>query len=143
MGLDVNYLAVVVAAVGSMVLGGLWYGPIFGKKWAALSGMTSDKMAEAKARGESMTKSYVLMFIGCLLMAYVFTHFIGYSSGFLQESGLSVGLSAAIWAWLGFIAPVTVGKVLWEGKPWKLWILESGYYLASLLLMGLILSSWM
>lgn len=41
-----------------------------------------------------------------------------------------------------FIAPVTLGVVLWEGKPWKLWVLNNGYQLLSLLVMGVILAIW-
>lgn len=46
------------------------------------------------------------------------------------------------WNWLGFVAPVTLGGVLWEGKPWKLWGLNNGYQLLSLLVMGVILALW-
>lgn len=35
---DINYLAVIAAGVASMVVGSLWYGPLFGRKWVALSG---------------------------------------------------------------------------------------------------------
>jgi hypothetical protein len=58
-------LAVVVAAIVSMVIGGLWYGPLFGKMWVELSGMTEEKVATAKAKG--MWKSYLIMFIGSLI----------------------------------------------------------------------------
>jgi hypothetical protein len=57
-------------------------------------------------------------------------------------SGMPAGLMCGFWNWLGFIAPVTLGTVLWEGKPWKLWALTNGYYLFSLLIMGVILAFW-
>ena len=44
--------------------------------------------------------------------------------------------------WLGFIAPVTLGSVLWEMKSWKLWILNNAYYLVVLVVMGLIFTLW-
>ena len=46
------------------------------------------------------------------------------------------------WNWLGFVAPVTLGSVLWEGKSPKLWVLNNGYYLVSLIVMGVILALW-
>lgn len=49
---------------------------------------------------------------------------------------------AGFWNWLGFVAPVTLGAVLWEGKHWKLWFLNNGYYLVTLLLMGAVLALW-
>lgn len=61
----------------------------------------------------------------------------------MNVSGIMGGLQAGWWNWLGFVAPTTVGMVLWEGKPWKLWIITAGFYLLSLLLMGVILGAWM
>lgn len=123
-----------------MVLGSLWYGPLFGKQWIALSGISSEKLEGAKAKG--MGKSYSLMFVGSLLMAYVLAHAIIFASDYLNVYGISAGLTGAFWNWLGFIAPVTLSSVLWDGKPWKLWLLNNGYNLASLMAMGAILSVW-
>jgi len=78
-----------------------------------------------------------------LIMAYVLVHSLIFAQSYLQISGVSAGLMAGFWSWLGFVAPVTTGMVLWEGKSWKLWILTSGYYLVALLVMGLLLSYWM
>ena len=139
--IEINYLAVGVAGVVSFVLGGLWYGPVFGKTWIGLSGMTPEQMLEAKKK--SMLKSYILTFVGSLFMAGVLSQSIIYAIGFLQKSGLSVGVSVAFCSWLGFIAPVTLGKVLWENKPWKFWLIDNGYYLISLLLMASIITFWM
>ena len=58
--IPINYVAVLVAAVANMILGSLWFGPIFGKMWVKASGMTREKMEEAKKKG--MAGSYALMF---------------------------------------------------------------------------------
>ena len=136
----INYIAVVVAAVANMALGSLWYGPLFGKAWMAASGVTCEKIDGAKAKG--MAKSYVLMMLGSLVMSYVLAHALIFASTYLHASGVSAGLTAGFWNWLGFIAPVTMGVVLWEGKPWKLWCINSCYYLVALLIMGSILAVW-
>jgi hypothetical protein len=138
---DVNYLAVLVAAIISMVLGFLWYGPIFGKKWIALMNFTPASMEAAKAKG--MAKSYALMVLGSLLMAYILSHNLVFGSSYLGTEGVVAGLNVGFWNWLGFVVPVTMGSVLWEGKSWKLWWLNVGYYLVSMLLMGIILAVWM
>jgi hypothetical protein len=135
----VNYVAVVIAAVANMVLGFLWYGPLFGKQWMKLSGFTKADMDEAKKKG--MGKSYGLMALGSLVMAFVLAHSLVFAASYMHVSGLSAGLQSGFWSWLGFVAPVTLGTVLWDGKPWKLYILTNGYYLVSLLLMGVILAS--
>ena len=42
---EVNWIAIVVAAVGSFVLGGLWYSPVlFGKAWQREAGLTDEKL---------------------------------------------------------------------------------------------------
>ncbi len=136
----VNYLAVLIAAVVNMVLGFLWYGPLFGKQWMQLSGFTKESMDKAKAKG--MNKNYAIMTLGSLLMAYVLSHSLVFASTYTQTFGAAAGLMAGFWTWLGFVAPVTVSSVLWDAKPWKLWFLNAGYYLVGLLVMGLILSMW-
>lgn len=141
MEIYVNYGAVALAAVANMALGFLWYGPLFGKQWMALSGITRAGIDAQKAKG-GMWKSYVLALIGSLLMAFVLWHAILFSGAYLNVKGAYAGLMGGFWNWLGFVAPVTVSMVLWEGKPWKLWILTNGYYLVSLLVMGIILARW-
>ncbi|HVE75608.1 MAG TPA: DUF1761 domain-containing protein, partial [Actinomycetota bacterium] len=42
---DVNWLAVLVATVAAMVLGFLWYGPVFGRIWLAGMGKTQEQMS--------------------------------------------------------------------------------------------------
>ena len=135
--ITINYLAVLVVAIISMVIGGLWFSPmLFGKQWMALSGMTDAHMAEAKNKG--LTKAYLLQFVASLIMSYVLAHVIGYAGA----TTVSAGLQGGFWVWLGFIAPVTLGSVLWEGKSWKLWVLSNGHYLIVLLIAGAVLSVW-
>ena len=138
----VNYWAILLAAIANMVLGFVWYGPLFGKTWMKLSGITMGKIDTQKTK-TNMNIGYALAFLGSLLMAYVLEHSIVFAGAYLDVSGLFAGMMGGFWSWLGFIAPVTLGSVLWEGKPRKLWILMNGYYLISLLLMGSILAVWM
>ena len=132
----INYLAVVAAAVASIVLGFLWYGPLFGKQWATLMKFDKKKMSEMKNKG--MGKTYVIMTIGTLVTSYVLAHFVDY----LDAANFAGALTAAFWIWLGFFAAVMIGTVLWEGKPWKLYILNVAYYLVNLSVMATILALW-
>lgn len=136
----INFMAVIAATFVSMILGFLWYGPLFGKPWIAMMGFTPEKMEAAKAK--SMGKTYALAVLGSFLMSYVLAHSVIFASTYLDVSGASAGIMAGFWSWLGFVTPVTLSSVLWEGKPWKLWILNNGYYLVSLVLMGVVLSVW-
>ena len=139
----INYLAVLVSAVVMFCLGGVWYGPLFGKQWIAAMGFDAQKVADMQAKGmQAMWKSYALMFTGSVVLSFVLSHAIVFAASYLQTSGISAGLQAGFWNWLGFIAPVTMGAVLWDGKPWKLWFITSGYYLVALLIAGTILALW-
>ena len=140
MGIVINYTAVIVAAIASMAVGFVWYGPLFGKSWIALSGITPDKMEGMKKKG--MTKTYVIGLIMLFLMAYVLATNGYVWQAYMSFSGLNAAFNLAFWPWLGFFVPLLVGGVLWEGKPWKLFALNAGYYLVTLFVMACILVYW-
>ena len=137
----VNYVAVVIAAVVNMIVGFVWFGPLFGKKWVSLMKFSPQHMEDAKKKG--MNKLYVIAFIGSLLMAYVLEHVLVFASAYTHTTGISAGMMVGFWNWLGFVVPVLLATVLWEGKSWKLWVLNAAYYLVALLIMGSILAYWM
>lgn len=132
MEVPVNYLAVAIAAVSNMIVGSIWYGPLFGKTWMKLAGV--------KMGGKNPAPSYVMAFIGALIAAYVLAHFI-----WLTATGMGGGvtvtsaMTTAFWGWLGFVAPATAGNVIWEGKSWSYWFITAGYWLVALVAMAAIL----
>jgi len=136
---DVNYLAILLAAVSSMVLGSIWYGPLFGKTWMGLMGLSKKDITMT---GGEMGKLYGTQFVGSLFMAFVLSHSLIFARAYLGIEGILAGLQTGFWNWLGFVGPVTLGGVLWEGKSWKLWLLNNGYYLILLMTMGVILTLW-
>jgi polyferredoxin len=134
---DINYLAVLVSAIASMVLGMIWYNPsVFGSTWMKLSKLSEKDMEKAKQGG--MGWRYFLALVGSLVTAYVMAHFVDY----LDAVDVSGGLQAGFWIWLGFVATVMLGSVLWENKGWKLYWLNAIYHLINLEIIGVILSVW-
>ena len=134
----INYWTVVTAAAANVFVGFLWYGPLFGKTWASMAGVDLSK----RPPGSKIAKSMFFMIAGSLIMAWVLDHALIFANFYLGSSGPASGLMVGALNWLGFIVPVTLGVVLWENKPWKLFILNAAYYLAALCLMGLILAAW-
>lgn len=134
--MNINFIAVLASTVAMMVLGFLWYGPIFGKLWMREVGMTKADAEAAKKKG--MTKSYVLMAVSAFVMSYVFSVVLAQ----FNTTDVGMALQGAFWTWLGFIATVMLGKVLWENKSWTLYALDSGYYLVGLGIIGIILTLW-
>ncbi|HLC90318.1 MAG TPA: DUF1761 domain-containing protein [Candidatus Nanoarchaeia archaeon] len=129
----VNYLAVLVAAVVSFLVGWVWFSkPVFGKVWMSLMGLKKEP------KHEGMAKNLVIGFLGTLVTAYVLAYFVDMLGYMTALSGMMVGF----WAWLGFVATTTVGGVLWENKPWSLWLLNNGHNLVTLLITGAIVGAW-
>lgn len=132
--LDVNYLAVIAAAVANMAIGVLWYGQLFGKKWKQLSGITDEAMANMPLKP---WQSMVLGLVNSLVIAYVLLFFTA-----TWVTTIGGALIAAFWIWLGFVATTQIGSFLWEGKPFSLFLLNTAYALISYGVMAVILVLW-
>jgi len=132
----VNYIAVLVCAMTSMVIGFLWYGPLFGKQWMNLVGLTPEKMKKEK---KDMTGTYIIMFINSLLIAYVLFHFIWYAAP--ANYTLFISIKTSVWAWLGFVFPISLTRHLFSPgkKPLKLLFIDTGFFLASLIAMATVI----
>ena len=135
LGIDVNLWAVLITAIVSMIVGALWYGPLFGKAWMRFVGFNKDSVKKMKM---TATKSMTLGFIGSLIMAYVLAVFVGLSGANTLVEGAMVGF----WVWLGFAMPLNASVFLWEGKSIKLFFLNTFQYLITFKLMAAILAVW-
>ena len=129
---EVNYLAVVVAAISNFILGGLWYSAVlFGKPWMAASGMT-----EEKAREGNMARIFGVAFVLELLAAFVLALFIGAGAGL--HFGLLAGFHVGLF-WVGGGLGVIY---LFEQRPLKLWLVNAGYMTVAFTIMGAIIGVW-
>lgn len=138
MNIDVNYLAVLLAAVASMVLGFAWYSSyLLGKPWMKASGYTAETLKKAQ---NEMGMLYGVSFVLALLTAYVLYHIMVMSENYFHYDMLQTGLTSAFWIWLGFVMPVQATGEIFGGKNWKLFGINTGYQLVSLLSMGAILA---
>lgn len=131
----VNYFAVLLCGISSMAIGFLWYGPLFGKEWMKLVGLTAEKQEKAK---KTMQSTYTAMFISSLVMAWILFHFIWYAAP--GSYTLFISIKVAIYAWIGFVATASFTKFLFspDRKPVQPLLIEIGYQLASLIAMGTI-----
>jgi len=134
MEVHVNYLAVLVAAIANYVIATIWYAAIFGKLWKKLTGITDMK---------AVPVNLILVFFGSFVMSFVLYHSIAFGESFTKMTGVSGGMMGGFFAWLGYIAPVTLTTKIYEKKPWGLWLLDNAFWLISLLVMGTIESCWM
>lgn len=143
MEVSINYLAVIVSAIALLIVSFVWYGPLFGKAWMAAVGFDKATPEEMEKGKKEMPKNAAIQFVTALIMAYVMTHTLTYAGAYLETSGLILGLMTGFWLWLGFVVPVSIGSVLWDGKPWKYWFIVAGNWLVNFLVVGAILAMWM
>ena len=128
-----NYVAILVASFIPMVVGSLWYGPLFGKKWMKLVGVKEMNMGK-----DGMTKFYVLMFVTSFVQSFVLSYFVTGIGAVDAVSGAIVGFVA----WLGFVVAGKLSEFLADRRPMDLLYLDSGYRLVILVLMGAVLAVW-
>ena len=126
----INWLAVLVAAASTFVIGGLWYGPLFGKIWMRLSGH------QPGAPGNNSTAlTFGLTPVLNLIIATSLALFIG---GGNWQFGLFAGLAAG----LTFVAMALGVIYLFESRPLGLWLVNAGYQVVVFTVMGTIIGAW-
>jgi hypothetical protein len=134
--LNINILAVLAAAVLAFGLGWLWYSPfLFGKQWVAAHGHTPERLEAMK---QGMGRAYAVTFASQLLMAAVMAVLIRMT----HIQSLVGGLKLGILLWAGFVANVGLSSHMFSGKHIKTYLLDAGYQLVYLVVMGLVLTAW-
>lgn len=134
MGVDINYWAVLLAAISSMVVGSIWYAKkVFGTEWAKLVGLDEEKMGKGAAVALSLT------FLLSLVTAYVLAHVTFLSHSFFQNSYLQDALSTGFWLWLGFTAARMLTHDLFEQRRRKLSAMNLGNEFATIMVMALVI----
>jgi hypothetical protein len=133
---DVNWVAILVAAIAGFAIGGLWYTALFGKRWRRLAGVEHEELRTGAAA------AYGLGFVCTFVMAYTMSRFVDYVFDPQHEKTLGHGLVLALMIWLGFVATTGLTNDLFGRKPVSQWMIESAHHLAALLAMGAILTCW-
>ena len=129
---EVNYLAVIAAAVATFLLGGLWYSPVLlGKVWQREAGVSDEQMKNA-----NMAMIFGLTFVLSLVAAWVFALFLG------PRPPMALGLGAGFSAGLCWVAASFGINYLFERRSLKLWLINGGYHTLQFTIVGLILALW-
>lgn len=128
---NINWWSVFLAALSSFLIGGLWYGPLFGKIWMTEFGFTIEELEKRSA-----PKTFGLSFGLALIAAIILEMFIGHTAD------LQMGLGAGFFAGIGWVATFTGIQYLFEMKSLKVFMVNAGFSVTSLTIMGLILGAW-
>ena len=128
--LDVNWLAILLAAASGFLVGGLWYGPILGKKWMGAVGLTEEQIKDSKT---AMPIIYGGAFAFSLLASWTLAH--TYAS-YMQDLSFTVKVLTAFGVALGFILPAIGTNYLFSQKGKALFFIDAGYWLIFYSVMG-------
>jgi uncharacterized protein DUF1761 len=132
----VNYLAIVVAAVVAWLAGAGWYTSL-GKVWTAAIGMTPEQMQQAKSRPGAHLP-FLYTFVAQLVMAWVLAGVLGHIGALTLRAGVISGA----FCWLGFVITTLVVSYTFAMRDWRLLLIDGGYWLLVLVLMGGIIGAW-
>lgn len=125
---NANILAILIAAASGFLVGGIWYGPLFGKAWQRAIGLSDDELKSA-----DMIKIFGITFLFSLLSAVFLGHLLAhFDTDFYRTMMISTGIA------LGFVAPAIGTNYLYGRKSGKLFAIDAGYWIVFYAAMGLV-----
>lgn len=134
-----NLLAILVAAISTMVVGFLWYSPVlFAKPWMREMGNDPNDKAKIEQMQKSAGPAYFGSFVGSLISAFVLALFFHW----LRVNTMHFAMMTAFHIWLGFVATVQFTGALFARQSMRLFAINTGYQLVAYLVMAAILVAW-
>ncbi|MTI37932.1 DUF1761 domain-containing protein [Fulvivirga lutimaris] len=127
---SINWLAIIVATLLTFVLGAIWYGPLFGKRWMRENGFNEEDLKNA-----NMAKIYGTAFVLEFIMTVNLAFFL---NGLSVQEGLMYGFATGF----GWVAMALGVNYLFARKSMMLWFIDGFYFVVSFLIMGAILTAW-
>lgn len=129
---SINWWAVGVCFVFSIVSGSIWFGPktFFPAWWKAIGKKESDP-------ADGSPKVWILLMLGSLIQCV----FIAAAVQVVGSKTLGSGVLTGLVIWAGLAAPSALVNKLFSGQL-KAWMLETGNHLVNYLAFGAILGLW-
>src|SRR6202171_3513439 len=135
----INFWAVLVSAIATMVIGFLWYSPMLvANPWMRLMGIDPNDKAKLAEMQKGAGKIYGLAFVASIASAVVLAKIIELASVITISYGMKIGFAV----WLGLVNTAQLSGALFGKQPTKLYLINTGYKLVCSLVMGAILAKW-
>ena len=128
---NINWLSVIVAAVSAFLVGGVWYGPLFGKAWMEEFGFTEEDLKQ-----RSVPKTFGLSLLLSFIAAVNLEMFLG------PEADVMFGGMAGFFAGFGWVATMLGILYLFEMQSLRAFLINAGYCTLALTIMGIVLGAW-
>jgi len=130
----VNFLALIVATIASMAMGAAWYGTL-AKPWMAAAGLTEADLKGPNGEPRGGPIPYVVAAVSKFVMAFCLAKLL------VVLDALSPGnaIAAALFLWIGFVATTLSVNHRFQLRPWSLTAIDGGYWLAVLVVQGIVI----
>lgn len=131
---EINLLAILCCAILLWILGAAWYSPaLFAKEWMRLLEITREP-----GRRDGLLLGMTASFFGDFVISFILANIIAWAHIATFARGTVIG----VLMWIGFIAAPNLPQGLYEKRPFKLFAINSGYWLLGLAIVGGILAVW-
>ncbi|MBP9774103.1 MAG: DUF1761 domain-containing protein [Candidatus Peribacteraceae bacterium] len=131
-----NIIGIILSVIAIMAIGMAWYSPsLFGKQWIS---MTHFAKMPKKEMQQKAKMGYIVSLVSSIIMAFIF-------NAILQTMSVTSAGEASIYGlilWAGFVATTIANSYAFNQKPLKLFAIDAGYYLASIMAAGVLLTSF-
>jgi hypothetical protein len=136
---SINWLAVVLCVVASMVIGGIWFGPkTFFPIWWKAVGKANEPAQKNVPEGQmSSSLGMGMVWGGVIFAALVQAIFMNLMVHAMGSVGLGAGALTGFLIWLGFVASSSLTNKLFADRL-QAWVLEQGNHLLTFVVMGAI-----
>ena len=133
--IDVNYWAVVIATISTMIVGSIWYTPkVFGNYWMRV------------AKVDPGDRNAIIPIITTLIVSFISAWVLALATQVAWEalggSYLLIALLTSILLWAGFTAARFITHDAFEGRPAGLTILNIAHELVTIVIMAVIIGVW-
>ena len=132
---QVNWLAVLVAALAYFFLGAIWYSKaLFGTKWASLVGIDMNDPNKGKGMAKMFVVTLVLIIVACIGLAFL----VSKLDLHVMMSAIKLGLLTGIC----FASTAVAISFVYENRPAGIYFIDCGYHLAGHIIAAIILVLW-
>ena len=130
----INHIAVWVAGIVHFMLGAGWY-TAFGQSWMAAIGKTE---AQIKAEQPNMAIPLIIAVVVAVIIAYTLAWLLPRIGAQSAAAGAKTGAALAV----ALIATTMAMNYGFEARSITLWLINSGYMIAGMAVMGGIIGGW-
>lgn len=139
--MEINYWAILACTVIAMIIGFIWYTPIFGKTWMKLNGVDGNDKEKMKEGMKEMPRLMIIQFVLTFVQLWVLQYFV-----IIDKTVGNSGIVTGFLVWLGFVMPVLAGANMFTAESKSnqrtRFLIQAGCQLVYALVFGYILGAW-